>query len=173
MAINRRKLRLPAVNYNINEDKERAAITDYNKYLEKLRAGRKGMNPFLDFLGIKLIELKDGYAQFRMPIRPEYLQGARLVQGGLIVALADETIAHAMITQLLPTEGITTIELKSNFLAGVKNGELTATATVFKKGKSLVIGDCLVTDDKGNNICRVSATFLILHKKNKELQVSK
>jgi uncharacterized protein (TIGR00369 family) len=131
------------------------------------------MNPFLDFMGIQPIELKDGYAQFRMPIRPEYLQGAKLVQGGLIVALADETIAHAMITQLIPTEGITTIELKSNFLAGVKDGELTATATVFKKGKSLVIGDCLVTDDKGNNVCRVSATFLLLHKKSKEQQVSK
>jgi uncharacterized protein (TIGR00369 family) len=97
-----------------------------------------------------------------MPVRPEYLQGAKAMQGGLIVALADETIAHAMMTQLSPAEGLTTIELKSNFLAGVSEGELIATATVFKKGKSLVIGDCLVTDNEEKNICRVSATFLLL-----------
>jgi uncharacterized protein (TIGR00369 family) len=130
------------------------------------------MNPFLDFMGIELVELKTGYAQFRMPIRPEYLQGAGSLQGGLMVALADEAIAHAMLTQLLPTEGLTTIEIKSNFLAAVSSGELIATGTVFKKGRSLVIGDCLVTDDQGRNICRVSATFLLLHRKSKEPQVS-
>jgi len=86
------------------------------------------------------------------------------MQGGLIVALADEAIAHAMMTQLSPEEGLTTIELKSNFLAGVNSGELIADATVFKKGQSLIIGDCLVTDDKEKNICRVSATFLLLKK---------
>ena len=132
-----------------------------------MKAGQKGINPFLDYLGITLVDLKDGYARFKMPVRPEYLQGAKAMQGGLIVALADETIAHAMMTQLSPEEGLTTIELKSNFLAGVSDGELIATATVFKKGQSLVIGDCLVTDDKEKNICRVSATFLLLVKKCK------
>ena len=86
------------------------------------------------------------------------------MQGGLIVALADEAIAHAMMTQLSPEEGLTTIELKSNFLAGINNGELIADATVFKKGLSLVIGDCLVTDNNGKSICRVSATFMLLKK---------
>lgn len=86
------------------------------------------------------------------------------MQGGLIVALADETIAHAMMTRLTPDEGLTTIELKSNFLAGVSEGDLIATATVFKKGRSLIIGDCLVTDNKEKSICRVSATFLLLKK---------
>ena len=122
------------------------------------------MNPFLDYFGITMIDLKDGYARFTMPVRPEYLQGAKAMQGGLIVALADEAIAHAMMSQLAPDEGLTTIELKSNFLAGVNSGELTATATVFKKGQSLIIGDCLVTGDKEKNICRVSATFLLLKK---------
>jgi len=123
------------------------------------------MNPFLDFFGITIIELKDGYARFKMPVRPEYLQGAKAMQGGLIVALADETIAHAMMTQLSSDEGLTTIELKSNFLAGVSDGELIANATIFKKGQSLVIGDCLVTDNKEKSVCRISATFLLLKKK--------
>ncbi len=123
----------------------------------------------MDFIGIKPVEFKEGYAQFRMPVRPEHLQAAGKMQGGLIVALADEAIAHAMVSQLTPEEGLTTIELKSNFLAGVTSGELIATATVFKKGDSLIIGDCLVTDDKGRNICRVSATFLLLMKKDKKV----
>ncbi|MEN6374133.1 MAG: PaaI family thioesterase [Smithella sp.] len=114
---------------------------------------------------IQLEEMKEGYARFRMSVRSEYLQGADSMQGGLIVAMGDEAIAHAMMTQLQPDEGLTTIELKSNFLAGVNSGELIAEATVFKKGSSLIIGDCLVTDDQGKNICRVSATFLLLKSK--------
>ena len=82
----------------------------------------------------------------------------------MIVALADEAIAHAMMTMLNPDEGLTTIELKSNFLSGVDRGELVAEATVFKKGRSLMIGDCLVRNDEGKNICRVSATFMLLKK---------
>jgi uncharacterized protein (TIGR00369 family) len=133
--------------------------------LKKIKDGQKGMNPFLDYFGITMVDSKEGYARFRMPVRPEYLQGAKVMQGGIIVALADEAIAHAMMSQLSPEEGLTTIELKSNFLAGVNNGDLIATATVFKKGQSLMIGDCLVTDGKDKNICRVSATFLLLKKK--------
>lgn len=147
----------------------RMHILNYTKYLERIKGGQKGLNPFLDFMGIELTELKEGSSQFRMPVRHDYLQGANTVQGGLIVALADEAIAHAMMTQLLPEEGLTTIELKSNFLAGVSSGNLIADATVFKKGKSLIIGDCLVTDDKGKNICRVSATFLLLKKKEEKV----
>jgi uncharacterized protein (TIGR00369 family) len=86
------------------------------------------------------------------------------MQGGLIVAMADEAIAHAMMTLLAPDEGLTTVELKSNFLSGVRQGDLIATATVFKKGRSLMIGDCLVTDNTEKNICRVSATFLLFKK---------
>jgi uncharacterized protein (TIGR00369 family) len=137
-------------------------IFNYSDYLKKLQEGQKGLNPFLDFMGVDLLQLGEGYARFKMPVRPEYLQGAGSMQGGLIVALADEAIAHAMMTLLKPDEGLTTIELKSNFLSGVRRGDLIAAATVFKKGRSLILGDCLVTDNTEKNICRVSATFLLL-----------
>lgn len=136
----------------------------YDLYLNNLQKGQKGLNPYLDFFNITLVELSYGRASFKMPVRPEYLQGAKSMQGGLIVALADEAIAHAMMTELNPEEGLTTIELKSNFLSGVADGELLAEASVFKKGRNLIIGDCLVTNGAGKNICRVSATFMLLKK---------
>ncbi|HBJ75956.1 MAG TPA: PaaI family thioesterase [Syntrophaceae bacterium] len=139
-------------------------MMNYHLYLENIQKGQKGLNPYLDFFNITLVELSYGRASFKMPVRPEYLQGANSMQGGLIVALADEAIAHAMMTELSPEEGLTTIELKSNFLSGVANGELLAEASVFKKGRNLIIGDCLVTNGAGKNICRVSATFMLLKK---------
>ncbi len=132
--------------------------------MKSLQEGKKGLNPYLDTFDVTVRGIAKGLAVFSMPVRPAYLQGAKAMQGGLIVALADEAIAHAMMTELAPDEGLTTIELKSNFLSGVSDGELIAEASVFKKGQSLMIGDCLVTDGKGRSICRVSATFMLLKK---------
>jgi uncharacterized protein (TIGR00369 family) len=140
---------------------------DYATYLKQLRDGDPGINPFLTFMGIRQEEIKEGYARFRMALRPEYLQGAGLVQGGVLVALADETIAHAIMSLLKGNEGLTTVELKSNFLAPVKKGVLTAEATVFKKGKFIIIGDCLLKDNQDRVVLRCTATFLIFTEKAK------
>lgn len=138
---------------------------DYTTYLKKLKEGDPSINPFLVFMGIRQEEIKDGFARFRMAIKPEYLQGAGLVQGGMIVALADETIAHAIMSELEENEGLTTVELKSNFLAPVSSGELIAEATVFKKGRSIIIGDCLIRDDQNHPVLRCTATFLVIREK--------
>ncbi len=130
-----------------------------------MQEGKKGLNPYLDFFEISVAELSKGRAVFQMQVKTEYLQGGKSMQGGLIVALADEAIAHAMMTELDADEGITTIELKSNFLSAVRKGQLQATATIFKKGRSLILGDCLVTDDMDTPVCRVSATFMLLKNK--------
>lgn len=135
-------------------------MADYPTYLRRLQSGEEGLNPFLDFFGMVLEDLQEGYARFRMPIRPEYMQGAGSMQGGVIVAMADETIAHAIMTVLKPETGITTIELKSNFLAPVRDGELIAEGRVFKKGRTLIIGDCLVKNGDNREVLRCSATFL-------------
>ena len=140
---------------------------DYATYLKRLHEGDSEINPFLGFMGIRYETIRDGYARFRMTIRPEYLQGAGLVQGGIMVAMADESIAHAVMPLLKENEGLTTVELKSNFLAPVREGELLSEATVFKKGKSIIIGDCLIKDDRDRPVLRCTATFLIVTEKEK------
>jgi uncharacterized protein (TIGR00369 family) len=137
-------------------------MCDFPKYLDRLRSGEKAINPFLDFMGMILEELADGCARFRMPIRHEFLQGAGVVQGGLIVAMASETIAHAVMTLLGPGEGIATIEVKNNFLATAKDGVLIAEGNVFKKGRSVIIGDCVVSSDSGKALSRTTSSILLL-----------
>ncbi len=140
-------------------------MADYPAYLARLRSGDPEANPFLTFLEIALEETGEGYARFRMPVKAQYLQGAGFLQGGLLVAMADEAIAHAMMTLLTPGEGLATVELKSNFLGAVKEGHLIAEARVFKKGRTLLVGDALVRDADGRDVCRTTATFLLLRKK--------
>jgi uncharacterized protein (TIGR00369 family) len=136
-------------------------MLDYSAYLRRLQGGERSLNPYLEYFDITLEEVREGCARFRMPVCHEYLQGAGFLQGGLIVALADEAIAHAAMTILEPAFGITTVELKCNFLAPVEKGDLIAEASIFKKGRTLIIGDCLVRDENNRDVLRCTATFLM------------
>ncbi len=140
-------------------------MPDFTNYLNDLSRGEKVNNPFLEFMGMQLEELKEGYARFTLRIRPEFLQGAGVLQGGLSVAFADEAAAHAAMTVLNPGEGITTIELNNSFLSMVSGGTITAEATVFKRGKSLIIADAIVRDEKGKDISRSTITLMVLTEK--------
>lgn len=135
---------------------------NYRAYLKKLADGETVNNPFLSFMGMELEEIRDGYARFSMAIRPEFFQGAGAMQGGLSIAFSSETVAHAVMTTLEPGENITTIELKNNFLSPAKKGRLTAEATIFKRGRHIIIVDCLVRDDRGRDISRSSSTLMVL-----------
>ena len=137
-------------------------MPDFSKYLKRLQSGDRSMNPFLEFMGMVLEQLDDGYARFRMPVRDEFLQGAGVVQGGLIVAMASETIAHAVMTLLKSGEGIATIELKNNFLATAKKGNLIAEGKVFKKGGTVIIGDAMVSSESGKALSRTTSSILLL-----------
>ncbi len=140
---------------------------DYPAYLKKLTSGEPVDNPFLDFLGITVEEIRQGYARFSMAIRPEFRQGAGILQGGLSISLSSETAAHAVMTTLAPGENLTTIELKNNFLSMASEGRLIAEATVFKRGRILVIVDCIVRDDRGKDISRSSATLMVIREQTR------
>jgi len=44
---------------------------------------------------------------------------------------------------------------------------------VFKKGKSIIIGDCLIKDDQDRPVLRCTATFLIVTEKEKSARKPK
>jgi acyl-CoA thioesterase len=47
------------------------------------------------WLGIRLLEVRPGYARAAMQVRPEFLNGHGICHGGLMFTLADSTFAFA------------------------------------------------------------------------------
>ena len=97
-----------------------------------------------------------------MTIRDEHLQEAAVVQGGLIVTLADHALYLAGKTCLSPGQRSTTVELKVNFIAPAKDGELTATARVISGGRRIIVAEVEVTNDRQVLIARGLGTSLVL-----------
>jgi acyl-CoA thioesterase len=50
---------------------------------------------FSQWLGIKIIEIKEGYAKIQMTIREEMVNGFHVVHGGIAFSLADSAFAFA------------------------------------------------------------------------------
>lgn len=96
-----------------------------------------------------------------MPIREHHLQDRGYVQGGLIVTLADYSYYLAVKSLLSPGQITVTVELKVNFLAGAREGELTATAKVVSGGRRIFVVEGDVSDDKGVIVARGLSTYLV------------
>lgn len=50
---------------------------------------------FSQWLGIEVLDVRPGYAQLRMTIRPEMLNGFGIAHGGITYSLADSALAFA------------------------------------------------------------------------------
>ncbi len=132
-------------------------------YIEDIRRLGRDANPFLRLMGIELGPFGRGEAALSMQVRPDMLNGAGWLQGGLFTSLSDEAMALALFTVLDEDEGIATISESTSFLQGIRTGRVTATARVVKRGRSVAFLESAVTNsDDGSLLARTSASFAIM-----------
>lgn len=97
-----------------------------------------------------------------MTIQDKHRQAAGVVQGGIIVTLADYAFFRAVRSVLEPGQGAVTVELKLNFIAPAREGALTATARIVSGGRRIIVGDMEVTDHRQTVIARGLGTYLVI-----------
>ena len=89
---------------------------------------------FSQWLGISVIDIKEGYSKIKMTVRPEMINGFGTVHGGIAFSLADSAFAFACNNR---NEISVALDTSINFLKAVKVGdELTAEATELHNGRS-------------------------------------
>jgi acyl-CoA thioesterase len=135
-------------------------------YLENIRLHGRNANPFFCLMGIDIIGYESGTAELKMQVRPDMLNGAGWLQGGMLVALADEAIALALYTQLKEDEEIATISESTSFVKGVREGVIVAEAKVIRKGRRVAFAEAEVFLDTSEKtmLSRTSAAFAVTAK---------
>jgi uncharacterized protein (TIGR00369 family) len=132
-------------------------------YLENIRKHGRNANPFFCMMGIDIVNYEAGTAVLKMQVRPEMHNGVGWLQGGVLVALADEAIALALYTQLNENEGIATISESTSFVKGVREGVIVAEAKIIRKGRRVAFAEAEVFIDNGEKmmLSRTSAAFAV------------
>lgn len=89
---------------------------------------------FSQWLGIELIEIKEGYSKIAMTVRSEMMNGLGIVHGGIAFSLADSAFAFACNNR---NNLSVALDTSINFLKPVHVGDrLEAIATEMHNGRS-------------------------------------
>ena len=101
-------------------------------------------------LGIRILEVRPGYARASMVVRPDMTNGHRIGHGGMVFTLADTTFAFACNSH---NDNTVAASASIDFLAPSHEGdELTAVATeVWRSGRSGIY-EITVTNQSGARV---------------------
>lgn len=93
-------------------------------------------NPLLEFLGVTLVEWRDGYVELRLPLTPTLLNRSGVVHGGILCTMLDAAAGYCGLYAPPgdPARHSVTLSLTTNFLSNGVGKELTAKGRLEKQG---------------------------------------
>jgi 1,4-dihydroxy-2-naphthoyl-CoA hydrolase len=122
-----------------------------------------GLVPLSATLGIRLAEATSDAVRLELDWRAELCTAGGVLHGGALMSLADTAGAVCAFLNL-PTdaEGTTTIESKTNLLAAVRGGTVTAAATPLHVGSSLIVVEAELRRDDERLVAKTIQTQAVL-----------
>lgn len=120
-------------------------------------------NTLIENLGIEVIKLEEGNVVATMPVDERTIQPFGVLHGGASVALA-ETVASLGAFELVDkeTERAVGLEINANHIRSVTEGTVTAVGTVLHQGKSTMVWEIKITDEKDRLICVSRCTMAVI-----------
>jgi uncharacterized protein (TIGR00369 family) len=123
--------------------------------------------PFVEHLGLQLLQKADGRSLIQFDPRPEHLNSWQGVHGGVLLAVLDVALSSAARSLDPACIGATTVEMKTNFLA-VATGAILIEGRAQRAGRSLIFAEGEVRDADGTLLAKASGTFKLLYHKGTE-----
>ena len=111
---------------------------------------------FSQWLGISVIEIKEGYSKIKMTVRPEMINGFSIVHGGIAFSLADSAFAFACNNRNILSVALDT---SINFLKPVQvNDVLIAEAKELHNGRSTGLYHINITNQQNETVAVFKGT---------------
>ncbi len=107
---------------------------------------------FSQWLGIKVLHVKEGYSKITMTVRPEMINGFGIVHGGIAFSMADSAFAFACNNRNVLSVALDT---SINFLKPVHVGDiLIAEANEIHNGKSTGLYHINITNQNDHPVAQ-------------------
>lgn len=127
-------------------------------HFEKAQAVFKTI-PFVQLVGMQLIDLSDGAATVKLEMRNELRQPHELLHGGATASLIDTAMAFAVVTELGEGEKASTVDLTVHYLRPVTAGEIVCAAKVVRAGKRILTVSAEVSSGEGKLVATALSTY--------------
>ncbi len=107
---------------------------------------------FSQWLGIVVIEVREGYSKIKMIVRPEMMNGLGIVHGGIAFSMADSAFAFACNNR---NNLSVALDTSINFLKPVHVADiLVAEATEIHNGKSTGLYEINIQNQKDHLVAK-------------------
>ena len=112
-------------------------------------------------LGLEFVSSAAGVYVLELQLTPEHLNLQGFVHGGVLCSLLDTAMSRAFLGDI-PGQHRSgaTLELKVNFLKGVRNGRLTATGRLVSETRRTAFVEGEIRDEDNQLVARSSGTIL-------------
>jgi 1,4-dihydroxy-2-naphthoyl-CoA hydrolase len=129
--------------------------------LEKIKTTKL---PFAELMGVTFVEAERDRVMARMLVRPDLCTLHHTIHGGAVMAFADSVGAAATVLNLPEdAKGTTTIESKTNFIGGAKEGTtVIAIATPIHRGRRTQVWQTRLETEDGKLVAVVTQTQMVL-----------
>lgn len=118
--------------------------------------------PYFQLISMSIVSLGEGTSHLEIALSAKHLQPFKMVHGGVFSSLVDAAAFWAVYPLLNDEQGLTTVEMKLNYLAPVVTGKMVARGTCIKLGKTLALGQTEVVDERGRLLAHGTATMMVL-----------
>ena len=111
---------------------------------------------FSQWLGIEVLDVKDGYSKIKMTVRPEMINGFGIVHGGIAFSLSDSAFAFACNNR---NNLSVALDTSINFIKPVQVGDiLVAEAKELHNGKSTGLYHITITNQRDHVVALFKGT---------------
>jgi uncharacterized protein (TIGR00369 family) len=130
-----------------------------------MAAQKAGFNihvPFVEHLGVRILEKGDGTVRLRLEPRPELTNSWGSVHGGVLMTLLDVALASAGRSLDENCNGALTVEMKVNFIAAAQ-GPVLGEGRAMRAGRSLIFSEGELRSEDGTLLAKATGTFKLLY----------
>ena len=119
--------------------------------------------PYFELLSIKLMDVGVGYSSLEIDLANKHLQPYGMVHGGVLASIIDAAAFWSIYFGIEdPGAGLTTVDLKLNYLEPAVSGKLFARGRQIKVGRTLGYAEAQVVDQNEKVLAHGTSTVIIL-----------
>ena len=118
--------------------------------------------PFAVGLGVRLESATADEVTASMAWRSDLCTTFGVLHGGALMSMADSAGAACAFLTLPPESTTSTIESKTNFFRGVRDGAVHSVTRPLHVGRTTIVVQTDITDDAGKRVAQVTQTQAVL-----------
>ena len=116
-------------------------------------------------LGLRVVEASSDKVVAELDVKPDLTTVGGTVHGGTLMAFADTVGATGAVLNLPPGAGTTTLESKTNFFSGCREGTIRATTIPLHRGRRTSVWETRLTGPDGKLLSMTIQTQMVLEAK--------